>query len=77
MRLPTRHDGSMKAYSEDLRRKIVEALARGTNKCQAAQLPGMSFSSLKRYAKMVREGQPLAPKNRSSLVIAMLTRERI
>lgn len=52
----------MKAYSEDLRQKIVEALARDTNKSQAARLFGVSLSSVKRYAKMAREGRPLAPK---------------
>jgi transposase len=52
----------MKAYSKDLRRKIVEALDRGTNKSQAARLFGVSLSSVKRYAKMAREGRPLAPR---------------
>ncbi len=52
----------MKAYSEDLRRKIVEALDRGTNKSQAARLFGVSLSSVKRYAKMAREGRRLAPR---------------
>jgi transposase len=52
----------MKAYSEDLRRKIVEALDRGTNKCQAARLFGVNLSSVKRYTKMAREGRPLAPR---------------
>jgi transposase len=50
----------MKAYSEDLRRKIVEAFNRGTNKSQTARLFGVSLSSVKRYAKMAREGRPLA-----------------
>ena len=52
----------MKAYSEDLRRKIVEALNRGTNKSQTARLFGVSLSSVKCYARMTREGRPLAPK---------------
>ncbi len=52
----------MKAYSEDLRRKVVEALARGTNKSQAAHLFGVSLSSVKRYAKMASEGSTLAPR---------------
>ena len=52
----------MKAYSEDLRRKVVEALARGTNKSQAAHLFGVSLSSVKRYAKMADEGSTLAPR---------------
>ena len=52
----------MKAYSEDLRKKIVEALRRGTGKSEAALLFGVSLSSVKRYARMAREGMPLIPK---------------
>ena len=52
----------MKAYSEDLRKKIVEALRRATSKSEAAPLFGVSLSSLKRYAKMLNEGRTLAPK---------------
>ena len=52
----------MKPYSEDLRTKIVQALHRGMNKCQAARTFGVSLSSVKRYAKMDREGESLAPK---------------
>jgi transposase len=51
----------MKAYSEDLRRKVVEALERGLNKCEAARLFGVSLSSVKRFARMAREGHPLKP----------------
>lgn len=51
----------MKAYSEDLQRKVVEALDRGFNKSEAARLFGVSLSSVKRYAKMAREGRPLKP----------------
>ncbi len=51
----------MKAYSEDLRRKVVEALDRGLNKSEAARLFGVSLSSVKRYAKMAREGRLLKP----------------
>ena len=40
----------MKAYSEDLRQKIVTALERGTSKAQAARLFDVSLSSVKRYA---------------------------
>ena len=54
----------MNAYSEDLRRKVVEALRRGTGKIEAARLFGVSLSSVKRYAKMADEGYPLAPKRR-------------
>ena len=54
----------MNAYSEDLRKKIVEALRRGTTKSEAARSFGVSRSSVKRYAKLAREGRPLAPKRR-------------
>ena len=51
----------MKAYSEDLRRKVVEALERGLSKSEAARLFGVSLSSVKRFARMAREGRPLKP----------------
>jgi transposase len=57
----------MNAYSEDLRRKIVEALGRGTTKSEAARSFGVSRSSVKRYAKLADEGRPLAPKKRPGL----------
>ncbi len=54
----------MNAYSEDLRKKIIEALNRGTGKSEAARSFGVSLSSVKRYARMAQEGKPLAPKKR-------------
>ncbi len=54
----------MNAYSEDLRKKIVEALRRGTTKSEAARSFGVSRSSVKRYAKLADEGRSLAPKKR-------------
>jgi transposase len=52
----------MDAYSEDLRRKIVEAVQqRRMNKSEAARAFGVSLSSLKRYTKAVREGRSLSP----------------
>jgi transposase len=54
----------MNAYSEDLRKKIVEALRRGTTKSEAARSFGVSRSSVKRYAKLADEGRSLAPKRR-------------
>jgi transposase len=56
--------GTMKAYSEDLRRrKVVEAVEqRGTSKSEAARLFSISLSSLKRYARLAdREESPLPP----------------
>ena len=57
----------MNAYSEDLRKKIVEALGRGATKSEAARTFGISRSSVKRYAKLAEEGRPLAPKKRPGL----------
>ena len=57
----------MNAYSEDLRKKIVEALGRGATKSEAARSFGVSRSSVKRYAKLAQEGRPLAPKRRPGL----------
>jgi transposase len=52
----------MDAYSEDLRHKIVQALEqRRMNKSEAARAFGVSLSSVKRYAKAVREGRSLSP----------------
>ena len=52
----------MDAYSEDLRQKIVQALERRRmNKSEAARTFGVSLSSVKRYAKAVREGRSLSP----------------
>jgi transposase len=52
----------MKAYSEDLRTKILEALDRGMPKSKAARAFGVSRSSVKRYAAARREGRSLAPR---------------
>jgi len=58
------HHERMNPYSEDLRKKIVQALRRGMGKSQAARTFSVSLSSVKRYAKMAEEGRPLAPKKR-------------
>ena len=54
----------MNAYSEDLRKKIVEALGRGMGKSEAARTFSVSLSSIKRYATLAEEGGSLAPKKR-------------
>ena len=46
----------MNAYSEDLRKKIVETLHRGMGKSEAAYAFGVSLSSDKHYAKPAEEG---------------------
>ena len=57
--------GGMKSYSEDLRHKIVAAVERGMPKTQAARLFDVSLSSVKRYSRMARDGDSLAPKRRA------------
>ncbi len=54
----------MNAYSEDPRKKIIEALRRGMTKSEAARTFSVSRSSVKRYARLAEEGRPLAPKKR-------------
>ena len=56
------HHRCMKAYSEDLRKKILQAVDRGMPKSEAAKTFGVSRSSVKRYAAARREGRPLAPR---------------
>ena len=52
----------MRAYSEDLRKKIVASIERGMPKAQAARIFDVSLSSVKRYARTARRGEPLTPK---------------
>jgi transposase len=54
----------MNAYSEDLRKKIVESVERGMPKIEAARAFGVGISSVKRYVAVAREGRSLAPKKR-------------
>ena len=52
----------MRAYSEDLRKKIVAAVERGMSKARAARLFDVSLSSVKRYSRAAREGGSLEPR---------------
>ncbi len=55
-----------KAYSEDLRQKVVEAVEqRGTYKSEAARLFGISLSLVKRYTRVASEGEPRTPRKGS------------
>ena len=54
----------MNPYSEDLRKKIVEAVQRGMPKIEAARTFGVGISSVKRYVATYREGRSLASKKR-------------
>ena len=51
----------MKAYSEDPRRKIVDAIERGMPKAEAARTFGVGISTVKRYATKAQRGESLAP----------------
>lgn len=51
----------MKAYSKDLRQKIVDAVRRGMSKAQAARAFGVGISTVKRYATKAQRGEPLEP----------------
>jgi transposase len=56
------HHGSLDAYSEDLRQKIVEAVQEHRmNQSEAARAFSVSRSSVKRYVKAARQGRPLSP----------------
>ncbi len=54
----------MNAYSEDLRKKIVEAVERGMPEIEALRTFGVGISSVKRYVAAARQGRSLAPKKR-------------
>jgi transposase len=54
---------TMKAYSEDLRQKVVRAVQQhGTSKSEAARHFSISLSSVKRYTKLASEGESLTPR---------------
>lgn len=55
------HHLKMKAYSIDLREKIIAAVRRGMSKAQAARTFGVGATSVKRYVKLAEEGKPLSP----------------
>jgi transposase len=55
------HHLKMKAYSIDLREKIVAAVGRGMSKAQAARIFGVGATSVKRYVKLAEGGKPLSP----------------
>ena len=57
------HHSGMNAYSEDLRKKIVEAKERGMATVEVARTFGVGLSSVKRYTKVAREGGSLRPKS--------------
>jgi transposase len=56
------HHSCMRAYSVDLRKKIVDAVKRGRSKVEVARVFGVGISSVKRYMKMAEEEGSLDPK---------------
>ncbi len=52
----------MKPYSEDLRVRIVKAVAEGVSKSATARLFGVSLSSVKRYVRISERGSSLQPR---------------
>ena len=56
------HHPIMRAYSLDLRKKIVNAIRRGKSKAEVARFFGVGISSVKRYTKMAEEEGSLDPK---------------
>ncbi len=52
----------MKAYSEDLRRRIVAAVEGGMSESEAARVFDVSLSSVKRYLKLAAQEKPLTPR---------------
>jgi transposase len=55
------HHLKMKAYSIDLREKIVAAVGDGMSKAQAARTFGVGATSVKRYVKLAEKGKSLRP----------------
>jgi transposase len=56
----------MRAYSVDLRKKVVDAIRHGRPKVEIARLFGVGISSIKRYLKMAQEEGSLDPKKAPS-----------
>ena len=54
--------GCMNGYSEDLRRRIVSTVGRGTSKVQAARTFAVRLSSVKRHANKAGRRESPAPK---------------
>ncbi|MDP9475519.1 MAG: helix-turn-helix domain-containing protein [Actinomycetota bacterium] len=52
----------MNAYSKDLRLRVLEAVDRGLPRKEVSDLFGVSFSTIKRWARRRREGEDLQPR---------------
>ena len=54
----------MRAYSEDLRRRVVAAVDGGMSRSEAARVFGVGRATVKRYLALRRETGALAPRPR-------------
>jgi transposase len=52
---------AMKAYSIDLRERVVAAVQRGISKAQTARTFGVGATSVKRYVNLAQQGRSLEP----------------
>jgi transposase len=52
----------MKAYSKDLRLKVLDAVDRGMDRGEVAEVFGVSLPSIKRWLKMRKERGDLEPR---------------
>ena len=52
----------MKAYSLDLREKVLRAVDQGYSRTEIVKLLGVSLATIKRYLKQRRETGDVAPK---------------
>ena len=53
---------AMKAYSQDLRERVVKAVDQGLSQTEIVKLFGVSSATIKRYVKLRRETGSLAPR---------------
>ncbi len=60
------HYSLMRAYSVDLRKKIVDAIRHGRPTVEVARIFGVGISSVKRYMKLAQEEGSLNPKKESA-----------
>ncbi len=64
MKLHHLHPMAMKAYSLDLRTKVVQSIRRGISKSETARRFGVSRSTVNRYLNRFNQIGSLAPKQR-------------
>ncbi len=62
VRLDRSHHVRMRAYSLDLRRKVVGAVLRGIPKAETVRSFGIGISTVKRYVGKAQKGEDLAPR---------------